>query len=81
MSSRSSAADDTEQRAPWKVVAGLVVGLGVVLAVWWPFGGGHTDTRVLPPRYPTTGSVSYNGKPLHGAVITFWPLPGGPADW
>lgn len=34
----------------------------------------HEDewSRTWPPRYPSTGAVEFDGKPLEGAVITFF---------
>ncbi len=34
-----------------------------------------------PPRQPTHGTVTYNGKPPDGAVVQFWPLPLDKVDW
>jgi hypothetical protein len=34
-----------------------------------------------PPRQPTHGTVTYNGKPPDGAVVQFWPLPLDKIDW
>lgn len=37
--------------------------------------GGKAEVDARPERFPTKGSVTYNGKPAPGAKITFWQLP------
>lgn len=71
---------DTERKVPVKLLAGLGVGLLVLLVVYWPFGGGKPKDN-HPPCYPTKGTLTYNGKPAKGAVVTFWPLPLEKNDW
>jgi hypothetical protein len=34
-----------------------------------------------PARFPTRGTVTYNGKPPKGAVVVFHPLPPEKNDW
>src|SRR3954452_23234255 len=49
---------------PSTLAVSILVPLGIVL-------GCSNSSR--PPRYPVTGTVTYQGKPLAGAVITFVP--------
>jgi hypothetical protein len=50
---------------PGKLVVSSLVTVGIVLA------GCSNSSR--PPTYPVTGTVTLQGKPLAGAVITFVP--------
>src|SRR3954463_16517520 len=50
---------------PGNLAASILVTVGIVLT------GCSNSSR--PPRYPVTGMVTYQGKPLAGAVITFVP--------
>jgi len=53
--------------------------LGVFVFVAVLGCGKAPDTR--PTRHPTKGTLTYNGKPLKGAVVVFWPLPLEKNDW
>jgi len=50
---------------PGKLAASILVTVGIVLA------GCSNSSK--PPTYPVTGTVTWRGKPLAGAVITFVP--------
>ncbi|HVU88352.1 MAG TPA: hypothetical protein VHD36_13610 [Pirellulales bacterium] len=44
------------------------------------FGCSRAEQR-LPTRHVVKGSVTYNGQPLQGATVTFWPMPVDTHDW
>lgn len=52
----------------------------IALLVVAPVGCGKS-APLRPPRQPTHGTVTYNGKPPDGAVVQFWPLPLDKVDW
>jgi hypothetical protein len=52
----------------WKSVVSASFAIPVVLVI---FGCG--DSSDLPPRYPVSGTVTYNGKPLVNGTINFAP--------
>lgn len=41
--------------------------------------GPNSDGR--PARQPTSGRVTYNGKPASGALVMLWPMPVNKTDW
>jgi hypothetical protein len=58
-------------------VISLVAGAGLLLAAVGC--GKSTDTR--PVRNTTHGTLTYNGAPLKGAVVTLWPYPLDQIGW
>ena len=56
---------------PGKLAVSALVTVGIVLT------GCSSSSR--PPTYPVTGTVTWQGKPLAGAAITFVPTGEGEA--
>lgn len=51
------------------------------LALFGLLAGCGRTAKELPVRYRVRGTVTYNGQPVAGATLTFWPLPLQVNDW
>lgn len=66
----------TNRCIAWLLKSALVVGV--------LFHGACSKPQPKKPRhevFPTKGTLTYNGQPLKGATVTFWPLFGEGEMW
>lgn len=59
-----------------RVAASVVVAMMAIVAATTGCGGGPAR----PKTYPTSGTITYKGKPLADATVSFVPSSGPPSD-